>query len=124
MTHAAEVRKAPFQSGGRPRVHLWARFTVGAAGAVTLDATFSDPNIALGAFSTGAAALTFPIAPKGTVKATIRPAALANDQVIYVTALDATAGTATLTVADDGSAEDPADGAVIDVEIVLETRGG
>lgn len=124
MTLAVEVRKAPFQSGGRPRVHFWARFTVGAAGAVTLDSSFSDPNIALGAFSSGVADLTFPIAPKGQVIATIRPAALANDQVIYVTDLDTTAGTAELTVADDGSAEDPAEGAVIDVQIVLETRGG
>lgn len=117
-----ERRTAPFYSGGPPRVHLWARFTVGAAGVVTADSAFSDPGISLGNFSTGAAALTFPECIQGFVKAYIRPAALANDQVIYVTAENVQAGTATLTVADDGSAEDPADGAVIYVEIIGETR--
>ena len=121
---AGEMRQVPFRSAGRPRVHMWARFTVGAAGVVTLDETFSDPGIALGNFSTGVAALTFPQAPKAIVRVTHRPAALANDQVPYVTALDAVAGTATITIADDGSAEDPADGAVLDVEIIAETRGG
>lgn len=124
MTLAAEVRKTPFQSGGRPRVQLWARFTVGAAGVVVLDESFSDPNIALGTFTDGVAELTFPIAPKGVVFPQINPAALANDQVIYVTDLDTTDGTAELSVADDGSAETPAEGAVITVVIILETRGG
>lgn len=121
---AGELRQVPFRSAGRPRVHMWARFTVGAAGAVTIDSSFSDVGIALGAFSSGAAALTFPAAPKAIVRVSHRPAALANDQVPYVTALDAPAGTATITIADDGSAEDPAEGAVIDVEIIAETRGG
>lgn len=117
-----ERRTAPFSSGGPPRTHIWGRFTVGAAGAVTRDDSFTDAGISLGDFTTGAAALTFPECIKGFVKAFIRPAALANDQVIYVTAEDVGAGTATLTVADDGSAEDPADGAVIYVEIIGETR--
>lgn len=119
---AAECRTAPFKSAGRPRVHMWARFTVGAAGAVTLDTAFSDPGITLGNFSSGAAALVFPGAPKAIVKAFHRPAAVGNDQHIYVSAQSDTAGTATLTVHDEGTGEDPADGAVIVVEIVAETR--
>ena len=111
------------RSAGRPRVHAWARFTVGAAGVVTLDEAFSDPGITLGTFSSGVAALSFPSCPKAIVKAFHRPAAVGNDQHIYVSAQSDTAGTATLTVHDDGSAEDPADGAVIVVEIVAETRG-
>lgn len=120
---AAEWRTAPFRSAGRPRVLGWARFTVGAAGVVTLDADFSDPGITLGNFTSGAAALEFPDCPKAMIIPTIRPAALANDQVIYVTAQSDTAGTATITVGDDGSAEDPADGAVIYVAVICETRG-
>lgn len=123
MSVAAEIRTAPFYSGGPPRVHVWARFTVGAAGAVTLDTDFSDANIDLGDFASGEAELTYPGSPRALITARITPAALANDQVIYVTAQDSGAGTATLTVADDGSAEDPADGAVIVVEIIMEKRG-
>jgi hypothetical protein len=118
------MRQVPFRSAGRPRVHMWARFTVGAAGAVTLDETFSDPGIDLGDFSSGSAALTFPQAPKAVVRVQLTPAAIGNDQVPYVFSLNAPAGTATITVSDDGSAEDPADGAVVTVEIVAETRGG
>lgn len=123
MVLAAETRKTPLQSGGRPRVHYWARFTVGTAGVVVLDEAFSDPNITLGTFSTGVAALTFPAGMKAVVTPQITPAALANDEVIYVTALDAKAGTAELTVADDGSAETPAEGAAVTVQIVVEYRG-
>jgi len=119
----AEMRKVPFQSAGRPRLHLWAKFTVGAAGAVTLDAAFSDHGIALAAFSSGVAALTFPAALKGLVKASYAPAAIANDSHVVVTAQDVPAGTAELTCHDDGSAEDPAEGAVIFVEIIGEPRG-
>jgi hypothetical protein len=119
----AEMRKVPFQSAGRPRLHLWAKFSVGAAGAVTLDESFSDHGIALGNFSTGVAALTFPIALKGLVKVTYMPAAVANDNHVFVTAQDVTAGTATLSCHDDGSAEDPADGSTIFVEIIGEPRG-
>lgn len=120
---AAETRKVPFYSAGRPRVHMWAKFTVGAAGAVTLDTAFSDPGIALGAFSSGVAALTFPAAIKGIVRTTYMPAAVANDNHVVTTAQDVPAGTATLRCHDDGSAEDPADGSTIFVEIVAEYRG-
>lgn len=120
---AAELRKVPFQSAGRPRVHMWAKFTVGAAGAVTLDTAFSDPGIALGNFSSGVAALTFPAAIKGLVRVTYMPAAVANDNHVVTTAQDVTAGTATLRCHDDGSAEDPADGSTVFVEIVAEYRG-
>jgi hypothetical protein len=119
----AEMRKTPFQSAGRPRCHLWAKFAVGAAGAVTLDTSFSDPGIALGAFSSGVAALTFPPAIKGLVRTTYMPAAIANDNHVVVTAQDVPAGTATLRCHDDGSAEDPADGSTILVEIIAEYRG-
>jgi len=64
------------RSAGRPRVHAWARFTVGAAGVVTLDEAFSDPGITLGTFSSGVAALSFPSCPKAIVKAFQRPAHL------------------------------------------------
>lgn len=119
----AEMRKVPFRSAGRPRTHLWARFTVGAAGAVTLDEDFSDHGIDLGDFSSGVAALTYPQAPRGVVKVTYMPAAIANDNHVVCTAQDVTAGTATLRCHDDGSAEDPAENSVIFVEIVAETRG-
>lgn len=119
----AEMRKTPFRSAGRPRTHLQAKFAVGAAGAVTLDTAFSDPDIALGDFSTGVAALTFPPMTKGAVFVSYRPAAVANDNHVAVTAEDAAAGTATLSCHDDGSAEDPADGSVIVVWIIGEDRG-
>lgn len=120
---AAELRKVPFTSAGRPRVHMWAKFAVGAAGAVTLDESFSDPGIDLGDFSSGVAALTFPAAIKGLVRVTYMPAAVANDNHVVTTAQDVPAGTATLRCHDDGSAEDPADGSTIFVEIVAEYRG-
>lgn len=120
---AAEWRTSPFRCAGRPRVQAWARFTVGAAGVVTLDETFSDPGITLGTFASGAAALVFPACVKALIRATYRPAAVGNDSHLYVSAESATAGTATLTVHDDGTLEDPADGAVIYVEIIAETRG-
>lgn len=119
----AEMRKAPFRSCGRPRAHLWAKFAVGAAGVVTLDAVFSDTGIALGNFSSGVAALTFPGAIKGLVRVTYMPAAVANDNHVVLTAQDVPNGTATLRCHDDGSAEDPADGSTIFVEIVAEDRG-
>lgn len=121
---AAELRKTPFNSAGRPRVHMWAKWAVGAAGAVTLDTAFSDPGIALSAFSSGVASLTFPQAPKGIVKVTYMPAAIANDNHVVTTAQDVPAGTATLRCHDDGSAEDPAEGSTVMVEIVAEYRGG
>lgn len=120
----AELRQVPSRSLGRPRVHAWARFTVGNGGAVTLDADFSDPGFTLGNFSTGVAALTFPTAPKGIVKLTYMPAAVANDNHAVLTAVDVPAGTATITVHDDGSAEDPASGSVIFVELIGEVRSG
>ncbi len=119
----AEMRKTPFQSAGRPRTHLMAKFTVGSAGAVTLDEAFSDHGIDLGDFSTGVAALTYPAALKGFVKVSYMPAAVANDNHVVVTAQDVTAGTATLTCHDDGSAEDPVSGSTIFVEIIAEHRG-
>lgn len=119
----AEMRKTPFRSAGRPRTHLWAKFAVGAAGAVTVDSTFSDTGIALGNFSTGVAALTFPAAIKGLVRVTYMPASVANDNHVVVTAQDVTLGTATLSCHDDGSAEDPSSGSTIFVEIVAEDRG-
>lgn len=122
MAVLGELRTAPLYSGGPPRVTLLARFTVGAAGAVTLDATASDPGIDLGDFTTGAAALTYPQCAKAQIWVKLTPAALANDQVPYVTAQDSGAGTATITIGDDGSAEDPADGAVVEVMIIGDTR--
>jgi len=119
----ADKRKTPFRSCGRPRAHMWAKFAVGAAGAVTVDTTFSDSGIALGDFSSGVASLTFPAAIKGLVRVTYMPAAVANDNHVVVTAQDVPAGTATLRCHDDGSAEDPADGSTIFVEIVAEDRG-
>jgi hypothetical protein len=119
----AEMRKTPFRSAGRPRTLLWAKFAVGAAGVVTIDSTFSDPGIALGNFSTGVAALTFPSAIKGVVTVSYMPAAVANDNHVVCTAQDVPAGTATLRCHDDGSAEDPADGSTIFVVIVAEDRG-
>lgn len=123
MAVFAEYRKTPYTSAGRPRTLAWAKFAVGSAGAVTVDATFSDPGIALSAFSTGVASLTFPLAPKGIVKVTYMPAAVANDNHVVCTAQDVPAGTATLRCHDDGTAEDPADGSTIFVEIVAEARG-
>lgn len=120
---AAELRKVPFRSAGRPRVHMWARFTVGGSGAVTNDTAFSDQGIALGNFSSGVAALTFPGGTRGLVRVTYMPVAVANDNHVMVTALDITAGTATLTCHDDGTPEDPTSGSVVYVEIVAETRG-
>jgi len=117
---AAQQKARPFTSAGRARVHQWARFTVGAAGAVTLDSAFSDPGITLGAFSTGVAALAYPMAPKTLVKCHIQPAAITDDNAIQVTALDTAAGTASLTVHDNGTAENPSEGAVITVEIISE----
>jgi hypothetical protein len=119
----ASMRKTPFRSAGRPRTHLMAKFAVGAAGAVTLDATFSDDGIALSDFTTGVASLTFPAAVKGFVKVEYMPAAVANDNHVVCTAQDVPAGTATLRCHDDGSAEDPADGSTIFVEIIAEDRG-
>lgn len=120
---AAELRKTPFNSAGRPRVHMWAKFAVGAAGAVTLDETFSDVGIDLSDFSSGVASLTFPQAPKGIVRVTYMPAAVANDNHVVTTAQDVPAGTATLRCHDDGTPEDPADGSTVLVEIVAEYRG-
>jgi hypothetical protein len=119
----AEYRAVPFQSVGRPRKHAWAKFAVGSAGAVTKDATFSDPGIELGNFSTGVAALTFPSAVKGIVKVTYQPNAVTDDNHVVTTAQDVTLGTATLTCHDDGTAENPSSGAVVWVEIVAEPRG-
>lgn len=119
----ASMRKTPFRSAGRPRTHLMAKFAVGNAGAVTLDTAFSDDGIALGNFSTGVAALTFPAAVKGLVRVTYMPAAVANDNHVVLTAQDVPAGTATLSCHDDGSAEDPASGSTIFVEIIAEDRG-
>lgn len=119
----AEMRKAPFQSAGRPRCHLWAKFAVGAAGVVTQDTTFSDPGFSLANFSSGVAALTFPGAIKGIVRLTYMPAAVANDNHVVLTAQDVPAGTATLRCHDDGTPEDPADGSTIIVEVIAEPRG-
>lgn len=119
-TTAAEQKARPYTSAGRARVHQWARFTVGAAGVVTRDSDFSDPGITLGNFTTGAAALVFPAAPKTLVKLTIQPAAVTDDDKIQVTAQNSAAGTATVKVDVAGTATSPADGAVIYAEVISE----
>lgn len=120
---AAEQKARPFTSAGRARVHQWARWTVDGSGGVTLDEAFSDPGITLGDFSTGVAALSYPAAPKAIIKPHVQPAAITDDNAIQVTAQDATAGTATLTVHDNGTAENPSNGAVVTVEIIAERHG-
>lgn len=117
---AAEQKARPFTSAGRARVQQWARFTVGAAGAVTLDTDFSDPGISLGTFSTGVAALTYPACPKALLRATLQPAAITEDLALQFTAQSSTAGTATLEAHVAGVATTPAEGDVIYVEVIGE----
>lgn len=110
-------------SAGRSRVHAWARFTVGAAGAVTRDTAFSDPGITLGDFTTGVAALVMPGAPKTLLRATMQPAAITDNMALQFTAQNSAAGTATLKCHVAGTATSPADGAVIYVEAISERHG-
>jgi len=117
---AAEQKARPFTSAGRARVHQWARFTVGSAGAVTLDTDFSDPGITLGNFTAGVAALSYPASPKALIRMTIQPNAVTDDNKIQVTAQSSTAGTATVKVDVGGVATSPASGAVIYAEIIGE----
>lgn len=123
VTVAAEQKARPFTSAGRARVHQWARFTVGAAGAVTLDTAFSDPGITLGDFTDGVAELAYPIAPKTLVRVDLQPAAITDDSAIQLTDQDSAAGTAELTVHDNGTPENPAEGAVVIVEVISERHG-
>lgn len=120
VTTAAEQKARPFSSAGRARVHQWARFTVGSAGAVTLDTAFSDPGISLGNFTTGVAALSYPSCPKALIKLTIQPNAVTDDNKIQLTAQDTSAGTATVKVDVGGVATTPASGAVIYAEVIGE----
>jgi len=123
-TVAAEQKARPYTSAGRARVHQWARFTVGAAGAVTLDTAFSDPGLTLGNFTTGVAAFAFPISPKALLRATLQPAAITDNMALQFTAQSDSAGTATLKCHVAGTATSPASGAVIYVEVVSQRHGG
>ncbi len=120
MTVAAEVRTAPFYSGGVPRVHLWGEWTItsGAAAASALN----DSDLTLGDFTDGVAAIGYPGSPRALVRVHLVPAAITNDTAVQITAKNAGAGTATVTAHDNGTAENPADGSIVIVEVVLDKR--
>jgi hypothetical protein len=105
-------QRGPTRSLNKENITWWATVTFGATSSVaSQDAP--DPGIVATASTTGTFTLTFPKCTKGVLRGNLYSPSLTVVSVI-VTAVDYTAGTATIkTVAYGGAAADPGTGDVL-----------
>lgn len=117
MAHINEVARNAVKGTGQCGGIGLASIAIGATGAVST-VTGSIPVTAVRA-SAGTYTLGFPKAARGAVVASVKGA----DVNCTFSAIDVTAGTATMTtLATAGSAGDPASGSIITLLFVLEGR--
>ena len=102
---------------GQEQVLCEGTFTIGAAGAVSASSV-DDPALALGDDSgVGVHALTYPKTPYARIRADLLSSGLTVSEAV-VTAKDAAAGTATLTLFKAGVATQAANGNQIHVTVI------
>jgi hypothetical protein len=104
----------PMRNTARGVISTRAKLIVGASGAVATTSTVPDPAFTFAKSSTGTYALTFPPCSEVDLFFSVySPAATING--VIITALNASAGTATIVTMGDTAAAEPASGDAITV---------
>ncbi len=119
----ADAPSVPYQAGavGQEQVLCAGTFTIGAAGAIS-SSVVDDPALTLGADSgTGIHALTYPLCVSCKIKVQLVSASLTVSEAT-VTAISATAGTATIKLTKAGTGAQAASGNIIYVTVIGKVR--